>query len=111
RRLPKLGPGFLSGYPRVLGATWAYVAHSDSHFDPDTLCRFFCAYQTAAPLMIGELWAVPITLRVLLVENLRRFAEVALRVREARIRADALADRLIIDAARGPDALKASLAA
>lgn len=111
KRLPKLGSGFLRGYPRVLGATWAYVAHTDSHFDPDILCRFLCAYQTAAPLMIGELWAVPITLRVLLVENLRRFAQVTLRAREARIRADGLADRLIIDAARGPDALKASLAA
>jgi cyclic beta-1,2-glucan synthetase len=111
KTLPKLGSGFLQGYPRVLGATWAYVAHTDSHFDPDILCRFLCAYQTTAPLMIGELWAVPITLRVLLVENLRRFAEVTLRAREARIRANALADRLIIDAARGADTLKASLAA
>lgn len=111
KRLPKLGSGFLSGYPRVLGASWAYVAHTDSHFDPDILCRFLCAYQTAAPLMIGELWAVPITLRVLLVENLRRFAEVTLRARAARLRANALADRLIIDAAHSPDALKTSLAA
>ncbi len=111
KRLPKLGSGLLAGYPRVLGATWAYVAHTDSHFDPDILCRFLCAYQTAAPLMIGELWAVPITLRVLLVENLRRFAEATLRARAARIRADALADKLITDAARGGDTLKESLAA
>jgi cyclic beta-1,2-glucan synthetase len=111
RRLPKLASGDLRGYPRVLGVTWAYVAHTDSHFDPDILCRYVCAYQALAPLMIGELWAVPITLRVLLVENLRRFAEAALDARSARAQADALADRLLLDAAHGTVALKSRLAA
>ncbi len=30
RHLPKLTDGPLAGYPRVLGLTWAYVAHTDS---------------------------------------------------------------------------------
>lgn len=110
RRLPKLASGDLRGYPRVLGLTWAYVAHTDSHFDPDVLSRYVCAYQTVAPLMIGELWAVPITLRVLLIENLRRFAETILDARSARVQADALADRLLADAVRGQDALEGRLA-
>ena len=64
-----------SGYPRVFGVAWAFVAHTDSHFDPDMLCRFVRAYQDVQPLTIGELWAVAITLRIVLVENLRRAAE------------------------------------
>jgi hypothetical protein len=37
RELPKLGDGHLAGYPRVYGIAWAFVAHTDSRFDPDAL--------------------------------------------------------------------------
>jgi cyclic beta-1,2-glucan synthetase len=95
RRLPKLASGHLQGYPRVFGVAWAFVAHTDSHFDPDVLRRFVTAYQRVQPLMIGELWAVAITLRVVLVENLRRVSEHIVRSRNARQEADALADSLL----------------
>jgi cyclic beta-1,2-glucan synthetase len=95
RQLPKLAEGPLAGYPRVFGLAWAFVAHTDSWFDPETLCRFVRAYQRVQPLTIGELWAVAITLRIVLVENLRRIAEQIERSRVARQRADAVADRLL----------------
>jgi cyclic beta-1,2-glucan synthetase len=95
RELPKLSAGFLEGYPRVFGVAWAFVAHTDSRFEPEALRRFVRAYQRVQPLMIGELWAVPITLRILLVENLRRLAERIVRDRAARQEADVLADRLL----------------
>src|ERR1700674_6045654 len=95
RRLPKLASGHLQGYPRVFGVAWAFVAHTDSRFDPDVLRRFVTSYQRVQPLTIGELWAVAITLRVVLVENLRRIAERIVRSREARVDADILADRLL----------------
>ena len=95
RELPKLAEGHLQGYPRVYGLAWAFVAHSDSRFDPEMLRRFVGAYQRVQPLTIGELWAVAITLRVVLVENLRRLAERIVHERAARQEADALADRLL----------------
>ena len=95
RQLPKLAEGPLKGYPRVFGLAWAFVAHTDSLFDPQTLCRFVRAYQRVQPLTIGELWAVAITLRIVLVENLRRSAEQIVSGRVARQEADALADRLL----------------
>ena len=95
RQLPKLDSGPFSGYPRVFGLAWSYVAHSDSLFDPETLRRFVRAYQQVQPLTIGELWAVAITLRVVLVENLRRAAERIVGSRGARARADQVADRLL----------------
>src|SRR5216117_2216351 len=95
RKLPKLAEGPLAGYPRVYGIAWAFVAHTDSRFDPEFLRRFLHAYQRVQPLTIGELWAVAITLRVVLVENLRRLAEAIVRGRAARQDADALADELL----------------
>ena len=75
RQLPKLADGALQGYPRVLGLAWAFVGHTDSRFDRETLERFVRRFQHVQPLTIGELWAVPIALRIVLVENLRRLAE------------------------------------
>ena len=95
RQLPKLADGPLKAYPRVFGLAWAFVAHTDSRFDPQILCSFIRAYQRVEPLTIGELWAVAITLRVVLVENLRRLAEGIVARRAAREIADALANRLL----------------
>ena len=43
--------GTSQGYPRVLGLAWAFVAHTDSRFDPDALRRFVQAYQRVQPLL------------------------------------------------------------
>jgi cyclic beta-1,2-glucan synthetase len=112
RRLPKLEAGFLAGYPRVFSLAWAFVAHTDSRFDPEALEHFVRAYQRTQPLIIGELWALPITLRVVLVENLRRLTERVVAAREERERADALADGLLGlsnsgSGVRGPESLEA----
>jgi cyclic beta-1,2-glucan synthetase len=103
RQLPKLAEGPLVGYPRVFGLAWAFVAHTDSRFDPETLRRFLRAYQSVQPLTIGELWAVAITLRIVLVENLRRAAQRSVDARNARRDADATADRLLGATGRGAD--------
>ena len=95
RELPKIQDGHLAGYPRVYGIAWAYVAHLDSRFDPDALRRFVAAYQEVHPLTIGELWALPTTLRLILIENLRRMAETIVRARRLRREADQIADALL----------------
>ena len=106
-QLPKLAAGPFKGLPRVFGAAWSLVAHTDSHLDPEALRRYLLAYQSVQPLTIGELWAVPITLRIVLIENLRRVAELVVDDAAARQRADDLADRL--QGEGGPD-LPADLA-
>lgn len=95
RRLPKLASGHLEGYPRVFGVTWAFVAHTDSRFEPDLFRRFVNSYQRVQPLTIGELWALAITLRIVLVENLRKLADGIVRSRRAREQADQLVDSLL----------------
>ena len=93
--LPKLSEGFLKGYPRVYGLAWAYVAHTDSRFDPESLIHFVRSYQQVEPLTIGELWALAITLRVVMVDNLRRIAVYLVTSQEARQDADAFVDELL----------------
>src|SRR5579862_2632055 len=95
RKLPKLASGHLEGYPRVFGVAWAFVAHTDSRFDPEVLRRFVTAYQRVQPLSIGELWAVAITLRIVLIENLRRLSARMVFSRDVRNEADILADKLL----------------
>src|SRR5882762_6911422 len=103
--LPKLAEGELKDYPRIYAVDLALIAHTDCRLDTTTLRRFIAAYQTVAPLSIGELWAVAITLRLALVENLRRLARLIVRAREQREQADKLADRLLELASRQPAAL------
>ena len=75
RGLPVLHAEPLAGLPRVYGVAWAFVAHSDSAFDEDLLVHYLGGYQATRELGLAEMWALPTTLRVVLVENLRRLAE------------------------------------
>src|SRR5262245_41041907 len=89
RQLPKLASESFAGYPRVLALMHAFAAHTDSRFEVSTLRRFLDAFQRIEPLTMGELWAVPITLRLVLLENLRRIAEeVAIPLVEGRVGRD-----------------------
>src|ERR1700681_4410199 len=98
KQLPKLSHGPLRGYPRVYGLAWAIVAHSDSRFELDSLYRFCRAYQRVQPLTIGELWAIGITLRVVLIETLSGLAAGIVYRVARREEADALADKWLLDA-------------
>ncbi len=109
--LPKLQSGEMAGYPRVYAIALALIAHTDSRLDVETLARVIRSYQQVTPLSIGELWAIAITLRVALVENLRRLAKRIVSARNAREEADELADKLLEIAGRQPNALVATLEA
>src|SRR2546421_1225161 len=105
RELPKLAEGPFRDYPRIYAFAVALIAHTDSHLDTETLRRFINAYQKVSPLSIGELWAVPINLRLALVENLRRLATRIVSSRGERDEADRLADKLLELAQRQPNEL------
>ena len=94
RELPCLSKGASAGLPRVYDIALETISHGDGRLDPEGLRRFLHSYQTVTPLRLGELWAVPIMLRLALIENLRR---VSLRIaadRSDRNRADYWADQM-----------------
>jgi cyclic beta-1,2-glucan synthetase len=103
--LPKLSEGELTGYPRIYAVALEIISHTDSRLDLETLKRFIRSYQRESPLSIGELWAVAITLRLTLVENLRRLAARTVAARHKRTEANALADELLKHSALQPDHL------
>ena len=84
QKLPRLRDPPLAGLPRIYELAWAWVAHSDSGLDEDLLQLFLGAYQSQRELTLAEVWAIPTTLRVVLIENLRRLAERAATTQAAR---------------------------
>ncbi|MHC9086600.1 GH36-type glycosyl hydrolase domain-containing protein [Luteimonas sp. RIT-PG2_3] len=74
RQLPSLSLGPSAGLPRVYDLSMEAIAHGDGRIDTETITRFIAAYQSITPLKLGELWAIPIMLRLALIENLRRMA-------------------------------------
>jgi cyclic beta-1,2-glucan synthetase len=94
RTLPVLQGAPLIGLPRIYGVAWAFVAHTDSAFDETLLVHFLNAYQDERELSQGELWALPTTLRVVLVENLRRLADRIASHKAARSLASLCASRI-----------------
>ncbi|MEJ7673944.1 MAG: hypothetical protein WKF59_14910 [Chitinophagaceae bacterium] len=50
------------------------ISHSDGRVDMKSLSAFINSYQSVVTLKLGELWAIPIMLRLALLENLRRLS-------------------------------------
>ena len=110
RELPRLLDGPSAGRPRVYDIALETISHGDGRVDPENLSRFVAAYQSVTPLKLGELWAIPIMLRLALIENLRR---VAARIDAARIvrnLADHWADQMTEIAAKDPKSLILAIA-
>jgi len=84
RSLPRLASREAAGAARIYALAVELVRHSDSRLDRPQLVRFLDAFQTVAPLTIGELWAWPSMLKLALIENLRRLADELLVARAAR---------------------------
>jgi hypothetical protein len=75
RELPRLAAGPRRGFPRIYDVVVELVRHTDGQVDLENLSRFVRAYQETRPLTLGELWAVPIMLRLSLIENLHLVAQ------------------------------------
>ncbi|OAI40011.1 cyclic beta 1-2 glucan synthetase [Planctomycetaceae bacterium SCGC AG-212-D15] len=95
RELPRLANGPAANYPRAYGIVLELIAHGDGRVDAVSLDRFIASYQTITPLKLGELWAVPIMLRLALIENLRRVAARLAAGRLDRDRAYDWAERMV----------------
>ncbi|MCC8998208.1 MAG: cyclic beta 1-2 glucan synthetase, partial [Candidatus Contendobacter sp.] len=102
RELPRLLNGPSAGLPRVYDLALEIIAHGDGRVDPEALSRFVSAYQSVTPLKLGELWAIPIMLRLALIENLRRVAARIAGSRTGHNLADEWADQMTAMAENDP---------
>ena len=110
RRLPTLTGGPSVGLPRIYDIASRLVLELEQRLDRENICRFMDACQSAGPLSIAELWALPQMLRIALIESIRDIAlRASAELREREI-ADFWASRLIRANRRGSDQLFAILA-
>ncbi|MCM8769935.1 MAG: cyclic beta 1-2 glucan synthetase, partial [Candidatus Omnitrophica bacterium] len=105
RQLPCLTKGPLTGYPRVYEIAMELISHSDGRVETRNLFAFVAAYQKEVPLTIGELWAIPIMLRLALIENIRRIAGRLLTNRQDRTEAIYWVNQMTTAVEKSPDYL------
>ncbi len=105
RELPLLALGPSANLPRVYDIALQAISHGDGRVDTESLRRFVTAYQAVSNLQLGELWAIPIMLRLALIENLRRVGVHVAAGRIDRNLADAWADEITKIAEKDPKSL------
>ena len=110
RQLPGLLDDLGQGLPRVYDLSSDLVSHTDARLTEEIILGFVEAYQQTSPLTIGELWALPLMLRIALVQRIRQIAIQALTELRERQLADFWANRLLVTARREPSLLFARLA-
>jgi cellobiose phosphorylase len=102
RELPRLGNGASAGLPRVYDIAQEAISHGDGQVHTGSFGRFIAAYQTVTTLTLGELWGVPIMLRLALIENLRRVGTRIIAHRMGRDLADFWAGQMTETAQNDP---------
>jgi len=105
RELPRLLNSASAGLPRVYDIVLELISHVDAQIDAGPLSAFIAAYQKVTSLKLGELWAIPIMLRLGLIENLQRVTTRLILAREHRDLADLWVDRLQAMAEKNPSHL------
>lgn len=110
RELPRLSNGPSAGLPRVYDIALETISHGDGRVDPECFSSFIASYQTVTPLKLGELWAIPIMLRLALIENLRRVAARIATGRITRNQAEYWADQMMTVAEKEPQNLILAMA-
>jgi cellobiose phosphorylase len=96
--LPHLVNGLSAGLPRVYDLALELIGHVDGQVDEESLYRFIGAYQSTSVLKLGELWAIPIMIRLALIENLRRLVLRIMRQKHEEQQGEQWADRIIVAA-------------
>lgn len=87
-------PCGITGLPRVYEIVLELISHVDAQVDAESLDAFISAFQKITPLKLGELWAIPIMLRLGLIENLQRITSRLTTARQSRALASHWISRL-----------------
>src|SRR5438093_483157 len=93
--LPLIAKGPQAGLPRVYRVASEMVSESGGALEPEIIRKFLGAFQAITPLDIGELWALPLMLRLQLLECVRALAIQVEQQQSQSEEADFWANRLI----------------
>src|SRR4030095_13281682 len=95
RKLPFVSAGPEAGLPRVYHVASKILSDTGGALEPEIIRKFLVAFQAITPLDIGELWALPLMLRLQLLECLRALAIQIEQQQSQSEEADFWANRLI----------------
>jgi cyclic beta-1,2-glucan synthetase len=70
RELPVLTSGPLEGYPRIYALAREFIIEEKVHVNLDQVMVYVQEYEQISPLNVGELWALPIMLRLAIIQAL-----------------------------------------
>ena len=103
--LPILVEGPQLGLPRAYGLATELIGTTDTLLDRQRILDFFQAFQAQTPLTMGEIWSLPLMLRLRMIECIRRLAIQVERREREREQADFWANRLLTAARQEPERL------
>lgn len=95
QKLPRLLSGPCAKLPRIFSIAQELISHVDGRIDEVNLKAVLSAYQRVHSLTLGELWAIPIMLRLALIENIRYVGERVEASFQDRQQATLWADRML----------------
>jgi cellobiose phosphorylase len=104
-KLPLIASGPDAGLPRVYHIASKMVSETAGALEPEGIRKFLDAFQAITPLEIAELWALPLMLRLRLLECLRALAIQVEQQQSQREEADFWANRLITASRHGSQRL------
>ncbi|MDD7795706.1 GH36-type glycosyl hydrolase domain-containing protein [Clostridium sp. 'White wine YQ'] len=93
--LPVIKKGIMKGYPRIYHIAVELISHTDGRIYEDTIETFINAYQKNTILSMGELWALPIMIRIALIQNISKIAEKIAYAQKEKEKGELLAEELI----------------
>jgi hypothetical protein len=88
KNIPLLSKGEHIGFPRVYEIVLNLLTHTDNVLDNEVLMEYIKNYQEEEPLQIGELWAIPIMIRLFLIQILSEKAANILEQKKLKIEVD-----------------------
>ncbi len=95
RDLPVVNGGRMRGFPRIYIVALDIISKNDGRVEEHSIENYIMEYQKNTVLTSGELWALPIMLRIALVQNIGNVIEKMIYAQKEKNKADNVADRLI----------------
>lgn len=92
--LPLVNKGLMKGYPRIYNIAVEIVSHTDGRIDEKAVITFIKGFQKNTILTSGEIWALPIMLRIALIQNISKITESIIFAQEEKKKGDVLAEKI-----------------
>lgn len=102
RNIPMLTDGYLKGWPRVYELVLNLVTYTDNLVDANTLANYIKNYQEEKTLMLGEVWAIPIMARFVLIQQLAEKSKKVLEQKKMQAEVNRLVKEVLEQGAKEP---------